>query len=543
MGRASGDHTSPQPLDEIKVLYVDADTELGAATARRLELQNEAMHVTTTTSAADALERLAAEPFDCIVSGHDLPRMDGLAFLKRIREAYPTLPFILFTEKGSQDLASDAMDAGVTFYQRQHEGTEQYAVLARRIVDGIDRHQTGQVLADGELSREAATAQLAQSVKQHEAVTRLAELAITADSLDTVFDEAVELVAALLDNACCKVLELQPKQDALLLRSGVGWKDGYVGTATVGTERGSQAGFTLLRKQPVVVSDLRTEKRFYGPDLLVEHDVVSGISVIIGSPASPWGILGTHDTKPRGYTGNDVEFVASVARILESAIIHIEDKQQLKRQTDRLRKLTGILSHDLRNPLVVARGSLELLRDTTEATDHVDRLDGALLRMQTLIEETLTFYKQGSAVEEWERVDLRPLCEQSWAVTDTAAAELVVETDRSIYADSSRLQQLFENLFSNAVRHGGESVTVSVGDLDDGSGFYVDDDGPGIPSALREQVFEEGVSTSDGAGLGLMIVAEIAEAHGWEIALGDSSRGGARFEVSKVEPVRAQTAS
>lgn len=118
------------------------------------------------------------------------------------------------------------------------------------------------------------------------------------------------------------------------------------------------------------------------------------------------------------------------------------------------------------------------------------------------------------------------------------ASRIITSSGRSptagILADRSRLRQLLENLFRNAVEHGGDDVTVTVGELD--HGFYVEDDGPGIPEEDREEVFETGYSTSDeGTGLGLCIVKEIIEAHDWEIRVIEGTDGGVRFEITGVE--------
>lgn len=116
----------------------------------------------------------------------------------------------------------------------------------------------------------------------------------------------------------------------------------------------------------------------------------------------------------------------------------------------------------------------------------------------------------------------------------TAEATIVTDTDQRIRADRSRLSQLLENLMRNAVEHGGSDVTVTVGELD--GGFYVEDDGVGIPEAERETVFEMGYSTSDeGTGFGLAIVKRITEAHGWDIRVTDGANGGTRFEITGVE--------
>jgi signal transduction histidine kinase len=126
--------------------------------------------------------------------------------------------------------------------------------------------------------------------------------------------------------------------------------------------------------------------------------------------------------------------------------------------------------------------------------------------------------------------------ENCWVTVETPAADLVLETSATIRADRSRLQQLLENLIRNAVEHGGEDVTVTVGDLD--AGFYVADDGPGIALEDREQIFESGYTTTDGGtGFGLRIVREIADAHDWSVSVTSSDQGGARFEVTGVEVV------
>jgi signal transduction histidine kinase len=157
--------------------------------------------------------------------------------------------------------------------------------------------------------------------------------------------------------------------------------------------------------------------------------------------------------------------------------------------------------------------------------------------METLIADVLTLAREGKSVSEMRPVSLATLAAECWADVETKGARVVTETDRVVRADRSRLQQLLENLIRNAVEHGGEDVTVTIGDLPDG--FYVADDGPGIPTAAREQVFSAGYSTTDtGTGLGLNIAQQIAHAHDWEIRVTESDGGGARFELTGVEFVR-----
>lgn len=210
-----------------------------------------------------------------------------------------------------------------------------------------------------------------------------------------------------------------------------------------------------------------------------------------------------------------------------------EYEEKLQRQNERLEEFASIVSHDLRNPLRVADGRLELIRDEC-ASDHIDGVAQALDRMDALIEDLLTLAREGSRVDEIEPIGLANVARNSWQTVKTRQATLDVDTSQVIEADRSRIQQLFENLYQNAIEHGGNDVTVSVGAIEDG--FYVADTGPGIPGSDRENVFEAGYSTNEsGTGFGLQIVKQITDAHGWEIIVTESKGGGARFEITGVE--------
>ncbi|WP_152040057.1 bacterio-opsin activator domain-containing protein [Salinigranum salinum] len=168
-------------------------------------------------------------------------------------------------------------------------------------------------------------------VHQQRTVARLGRRALTATDVDEFMTHVCEVVSEILDTAYSKVLELDAGTRRLHLRAGVGWDDGVVGTATVPADANSQAGYTLQRREPVRVEALSTERRFTGPDLLTDHGVESGVSVVIGSPGEPWGILGTHDTAARSFTEQDADFVQSVATLLASAVDRHEHERELAR--------------------------------------------------------------------------------------------------------------------------------------------------------------------------------------------------------------------
>ncbi|GGN96291.1 sensor histidine kinase [Haloarcula pellucida] len=214
-------------------------------------------------------------------------------------------------------------------------------------------------------------------------------------------------------------------------------------------------------------------------------------------------------------------------------------EQQLASQNERLDEFVSIVSHDLRNPLSVAAGHTDLLLETVDDETVRERLQAvrdAHDRMESLLEDLLELARQGQVVGSTQRVDLETVSTDAWAQVDTADATLTVDAPVSVDGDPDRLQQLFENLYRNAVEHAGPAVAVTVGTLGEGGrdGFYVADDGPGIAAADRERVFEHGYSTdTDGTGFGLSIVQSIAEAHGWSVSVTESETGGARFEIRR----------
>ena len=222
-------------------------------------------------------------------------------------------------------------------------------------------------------------------------------------------------------------------------------------------------------------------------------------------------------------------------------------RQELERQNERLEKFAGMISHDLRNPLNVATGRIELASEEHDS-EHLEAARDALDRMEALIEDVLALARQGQPIDDPEPVELSTVVRNSWDMVASEGAEVRIEGDLRLQADPERLQQLLENLFRNAVEHGstssqlgaddavehgGADVTVTVGDSP--GGFYVEDDGPGIPEEERERVFESGVTTNqEGTGFGLAIVKGIADAHGWTVGITDGDSGGARFEFGNV---------
>jgi len=239
----------------------------------------------------------------------------------------------------------------------------------------------------------------------------------------------------------------------------------------------------------------------------------------------------------------DLELVELLAGHCATALDRIEREATLRERTDslrdqneRLEEFASVVSHDLRNPLTLLQGELSVAESDGDP-ESFDRAFDAIDRMDRLIGDLLSLARAGEGVAETERVSLETTSVQCWSTISETNATLDLADPPTVDADPTRFRQLLENLFRNAVEHAagdgpGDDVTVTVGGLDDGGGFYVADDGPGIPESEREDVFDSGYTTAeDGNGFGLRIVEDVAGAHDWGVTVTESTEGGARFEI------------
>ncbi|MFB6301177.1 MAG: ATP-binding protein [Halobacteriales archaeon] len=329
-----------------------------------------------------------------------------------------------------------------------------------------------------------------------------------------------------------------------------------VGVSYIFHERFQTVRIASTHEDPVIVLDGEDQIREYNelasrlfPQLERQDVIGKPITEIVpdaiealDSPSRTVAIQ--RDGTTRYYQVSESPFAAGqtqLGRLLVFADITERERyrRELERQNERLEEFASMVSHDLRNPLNVAAGRLDIATEDRD-DEHIAAATHALDRMETLIDDLLTLARQGQPIDEPEPVMLGLIAERSWSVIDSQAADLAIEDELTVLADPDRLQQLLENLFRNSIDHGGTAVTIRVGPLANEGGFYVEDDGPGIPPDEREDVFESGYSTAeDGTGFGLAIVREIVEAHGWAINVTEAESGGARFEITDVDFVPA----
>lgn len=735
----------------IRVLHVEDDPEFADLTHGLLERQDRAFAIDHVLDPASGLERLEREAVDCIVSDFDLGNENGIDFLAAVREEYADLPFILFTGKGSEEVASEAISTGVTDYLQKGGDPSRFEVLANRIENAVDQYRSKRALQRSEnrlslffdqsplgviewnddfaVERMNAAAEdilgYAESElvgaswerivppedrsevehvldelgadqggyqhvnenctkdgdrivcewhnrvvtdrsgevvavfsqfqditdrRQHErqiertnamlstlvdalpvgiiaedddrrvvAVNeRLFELLDLPGSPDEVvgqhsqaLHESANEAYADPDILCGRfdeggeIVEVPLADGRVLLCSHarIGFPDGegslwvfnditdrieYEETVTAlhGVARDlarcsaeedlyqhsiDAAGSLLEFDQAVIATEAdgylhvramsedvpfdepptmkadeglagksyQTGEAILVDDAIADEDALpqservhSGISVPIGDR----GVFQVIDDTPGAFEERDVELVRLLARHVESALALLDRERELQRQNDRLEAFASVVSHDLRSPLNVAEGRLDLARGECES-EYLDDLAESHQRMQELINDVLDLARGGRPITDMETIELQAITKRSWHHVETETATLEFGRNLTMRSDRSRLTQLLENVFRNAIEHGGRDVTVRVGALPTG-GFYVEDDGSGIPAESREMIFDGGFTTSSsGTGFGLAIVEEIVEAHDWSISVCESDAGGTRFEITGVERV------
>lgn len=246
-----------------------------------------------------------------------------------------------------------------------------------------------------------------------------------------------------------------------------------------------------------------------------------------------------HEPREYEFTDSERTFVEMSSRWLGYEFQRKRQTRRLERQNERLDQFASQVSHDLRNPLSAAMGRLELAIEEYGDDDDLLAVRQSLEDADGRIDEMLEFARLGNVITDPEPVPVSEAAAAAWEAVDTGDATLTVVGSVELRGDGERIERLLENLFRNAVEHadGDGEVSVRLGPLDGRPGFFVADDGPGIPEDEREAVFESGHTTSeDGSGFGLAIVREIASAHGWTVRVTDSEAGGARFEFDGADP-------
>lgn len=360
-------------------------------------------------------------------------------------------------------------------------------------------------------------------------LARLGSAYAGAQSSEAVLDSTVDLTADVLD---ADVSLIAGKDDAGLTPVAThpsGWddEDGLLDPAAIPSVIASRDSAYLVADRGDVRGAAATEPVSALAPVRYRSLLVVPFSddTVLVAGARKTGVFEERDLETLRLIG---EFAATLADQVGSRPVETDAR-------DLVNEAAAGLSHDANNFLTVIQGRLEMAREDPQSA-HFDAIERAADRLGELIADTRTVLESGTHATEQAPVDLEAVVHEAWEVVGTDQSELVTARLGTIVADRSRLCQLFENLFRNAVEHAGPDVTVWVGMLPGSQGFYVEDDGPGIEPAERESVLEFAYSGSDGnTGVGLSIVKRIAAAHDWDISITRGGMGGTRLECSGVD--------
>ena len=571
----------------IEILHIEDEAEFADIVSTFLEREREHFDITTKNDPEAGLAALGERNVDCIISDYDMPGATGLDVLEQVREDHPHLPFILFTGKGNEEIASEAITAGVTEYLQKSGGSDQYTVLANRIEQAVAKHRAEKQVERGFHALETAHDGISLLSEDGEFIYLNEAYADTVgydrdeltgehfetlfpdENLDVAYDEIIpaaretgewqgETVFLTRDNGPITV-------DHLLSFTSEGTMVCTISEAT-GSEELSEELSLRARAMDEAPIGITISDPSRGDNPLVyandEFTEMTGYdsSEIIGENCRFLQGEGTHeepvaemrqaigDESPvavelRNYRKDGEMFWnrVTIAPLygedgdLEHFVGFQEDVTPHRELVEEFSNLGSVLSHDMQSPLETVRGRLELAIESGD-TEHAEAALSPLNRLGQLIDDVAEVLESGSIISEREEIDVARVGEEVWSALDRCSEEdtIDIECSLTMEGDKDAVRRMFDNLFRNSIEHGETPVEVRVGELEDG-GFYIEDNGPGIPEEHREQIFEHGFSMKSDhgkTGMGMASVQQVVFAHGWRIDVSDAKRlDGVRFEI------------
>jgi signal transduction histidine kinase/DNA-binding response OmpR family regulator len=454
----------------------------------------------------------------------DLPVIYLTSYVEEsvLEKAKSTNPYGYLTKPFKKDELQKVLDLGLY----RHRSDKDRRMLVTELKNEI-------------VERNRVERELEMHIRQQRVITFLGYKALRSHNLNDLMNEVVRKVAETLDNEYCKVLELLPDCNELILRAGVGWKEGLVGNATVHTGLDSQSGYTLNSNKPVIVEDLKTETRFSGSPLLLEHNVVSGMSIVIQGPDGPWGVLGTHTTRHVTFTNDDINFLHSVANILANAIVRKRAEEQLiEKATEsenaykELKDFIYTVSHDLKEPLFSIDGYFTRLyennKDTYDEKEkrYSNRIKANIKLMSDRIHEILEVAKIGLIAYNFQYYASDDIVKDvikslEGKIESNNINVLIKHNLPNVSCDEKRMRDVFFNLVTNSIKFMDDDkqrqITIGCDKEGDCYKFFVEDTGIGIRKEYQNNIFKIFSRLKDveveGTGVGLVIVKKIIEIH------------------------------
>ena len=418
--------------------------------------------------------------------------------------------------------------------------------------------------------RKKTQTDLANRIKQQAVIAQLGQLALSGLELPALFEQTTILVTQSLNVDSCKILELVPDADILVLRSSIGFESDLLDNITVETNYKSQAGYALLSGKTVILDNLNEENRFTASFLLHQHQYISGVSTIIpGEENQPFGVLEAHSTEEHQFSWDDANFLQSIANILSAAITRkqteAENRQlnstleaRVKQRTEQLEEANHELeafcysvSHDLRAPLRAIQGFAQVLLEDYESLfddmgrEYLNRLITAAGHLDTLILDLLAYSRLGRTQIQLGQVDLatvvQGILQELESELQEKQAQVIIKTTLPLVkSQQSILKSIITNLITNAVKFVHPSIRAVVQIWAEERGKYVrlwvEDNGIGIAPEHQERIFRvferlHGVESYVGTGIGLAIVKRGVESIDGSVGVFSNLNHGSRFWI------------
>lgn len=360
-------------------------------------------------------------------------------------------------------------------------------------------------------------------IRQQEILSELGVLALQGSKLEELLDQTVRFTAEGLEAEFCKVLEFLPDQKEFRVRAGIGWHDDIVGTARVGADLESPAGFALRTGKPVISNHLENEERFRTPTLLKDHGIRRAMNVILQGEGAPYGVLEVDARSEGAFAENDIPFLQGAANILGMAIERERREQRLKAAVERQQVLIKEINHRVKNSLQIVSSLLTLQMGDGSDPELKHRLMEASNRVSAIARAHERLYKN----DDIEVIELggylRDVCNELNLSVTGAAVNVVAEDDIRVATDLAIPLVLIANeLMTNAVKYAYPAQlrgTISVTLARQGDAHIVlsiADDGVGMPACFDPRV---------GKSLGMRIVRAFATQLNAEFGVHDRQPG------------------
>lgn len=460
-------------------------------------------------------ENLSEYNIDCVIIGNG----DSINPIKICDDLDLNIPCIVFTDKGSEELAFRCSEIGVKQYINIDIYDDPLKILEVRVLESVSDRSD-------KLHKSNSDYYFNQITKLQDTISKLFTIKDMDIALDLVRDCFIESFGYQMVGIWIK----EDEDDVLKPKSISDMANDIIGDEQPDYKKGNSIYWVAYENNEIKIIDDVTE-----------NDNLNNDSTLIRSeaivPMDDLGVINIASLERDAFTRKESELMKLWAESVKIALDRIEkikdleeSQKELIKEKKRMSNFVSFVTHDVRNPLQIAKGNLDIVQSEVD-NDRLDTVEDSLNRIETIISDIKVLTDQRRDELDLENVNIEDLVNDCWSNVKTEDTTLINDVELQVQADDSKLANLFENLFKNAVSHGGPDVDIIVDNLKSSKGFYVEDTGGGIDEKIIDSLFESGVTTGDeGSGFGLKIVSEVVNIHDWRIDVENTFRG-ARFNI------------